>query len=236
MVITGGQGDLGLALCDIFLKQGAKIVLVCRNISPERMVQSDKVSYVQWDIQKDIGRKTDKIKECYNCFGDIDIWINNAGVISPNDLNGDFLHISEADYDLQQDVNFKSIFFITQGLSKVFIEKKKSGVIFNVLSIDGIRNTWQLYGLSKRKAIMFTETVANELCDYDIFVMGISPGGIYTRMIEKMISGDSLRRNDVPDRRIAERSEVAQCIAFMCQNRQIFNGHVLIFDGGDTLN
>lgn len=175
VVVTGGNGDIGRAIADRILMQGGKVVITGRK-NTGNVVADGRESFVCWDVS-DLSDRCDKIQECIRCFGKIDIWVNCAGCISRNDLHGDFLHATEEDWKLQMDVNAKALFFLTQTAAQYFKDAGIPGYIVQVLSIDGIRDTWQPYGISKRVAIRFTQEIARVLEPYGIKVSGVAPGG-----------------------------------------------------------
>ncbi len=237
VAITGGTGDIAGAAMERFRRSGARCILIGRNKAALQRLQSEQVKTVVWDIT-DLSIREEKIREAASCFGRIDIWVNNAGVISENDLMGDFWHAGETDWDTQMAVNAKALYFITQAVCRYFISENICGHIVQVLSINGIITTWQPYGQSKCLAINLTKGIAKEAARYGIIVNGVAPGGVATKMIEKKLTGEgkNLRNNYAPTRRYSTPEEVANAIWLLASDMAAQRiGDVVVLDGGVTL-
>lgn len=233
-LIIGGTGDIGNEIANRILMQGGNVVVTGR---AERLScsQEEKIKFIKWDISNLSNRKK-ILNKCVECFGKIDIWINCAGYISDNDLHGDFWHATEDDWDKQMTVNGKALYFLTQEAAKYFKESKTRGRIVQILSIGGIRDTWQPYGISKRVSTIFTEEIAKVLFSHGILVFGVAPGEVKTKMINGILHGKTYRKNGVPDRRLASKEEVANLVSFLVSGKaDCLSGRIIVCDGGDTL-
>lgn len=234
-VVTGGLGDIGRAVTARMLSSGARVVLIGRNAKKMESRLNEKVKYVEWDIT-DLSVIEDRMEKIIQCFGKVDIWVNNAGVISRNDLSGDFFHATQEDWDQQFQVNAKAMYFITQRVCRYYIENHIKGHIVQILSIDGIRNTWQIYGLSKRVGIGLTKGIAKIAAPYGIVINGVCPGGVATQMIaDRMIGPDNLRKDSVPSGRLSTPEEIANTVWFLAGDSGGQIGNIIVHDGGDTL-
>lgn len=83
VVITGGTGGIGMASANLFLAQGAKVVLVDNNeeaiIEARTKLINNNVSYYRADVSK----REDTIRflnHVLETFGKIDIFFANAGI------------------------------------------------------------------------------------------------------------------------------------------------------------
>ena len=74
------------------------------------------------------------VDACISQLGRIDILINNVGRSEP----GDPASMSEETWDLQIDVNLKSV-YLTCHLVLPVMTAQKSGAIVNIASIAGLR-------------------------------------------------------------------------------------------------
>lgn len=55
-------------------------------------------------------------------------------------------------------------------------------------------------------------------------------------MIEKVLHGTTLRNNSVPNRRIADKREIANVVCFLASGKaDPMNGNIIVCDGGHTL-
>ena len=143
--------------------------------------------------------------------------------------------MTEEQFDIVTDVNYKSVFNMTRHISGVMI-KQRSGRIINISSVAGVYgNAGQFnYSASKAGIIGMTLTCAKELGGRGITVNAIAPGFIQTPMTdvlsdelkEKMLESISLKRFGKPE-------DVAGAVSFLSGNDSSYiTGQVLIIDGG----
>ncbi len=125
-IITGGGTGIGRAIADDFAAHGARLVIACRSKDVgERTVNDLKklgteAIYIKTDISKPDECKR-LVKETLDNFGKIDILINNAG-ISTSFIP--FMEMSEDQFDLVVDTNFRGTFFLSQAAAKEMAKLK----------------------------------------------------------------------------------------------------------------
>jgi len=121
-------------------------------------------------------------------FGQIDIVVNNAGII----LKNAFWEITEEQWDRIIAVNLKSVFLSCQTAAS-YMRERRSGKIVNISSVAGKKGGGFLgntaYGTSKAGVIALTKGVARELGPYGVNVNAITPGFIETDMVKSMTDG-----------------------------------------------
>ncbi len=230
-VITGGTGEIGTAISERIIAGGGRCVCIGRTIPAQ---SRGGIQYIYWDLA-DLSDMEKKFEECLACFGRIDIWINNAGYISQNDLHGSFFEASFQDWEEQMQVNCKALFFLSQMAVRYFLKNKISGRIVQVLSIGGIINTWQPYGISKRAAMIFTNGLSNLLSDSNIRVFGVAPGHVYTKMICDMTAEENLSWRSSPNGRMATREEIANIVCYLAGGKMDGLCGLVVCDGGSSL-
>ncbi|HIN42006.1 MAG TPA: SDR family NAD(P)-dependent oxidoreductase, partial [Flavobacteriales bacterium] len=85
VVITGGTSGIGRALCDCFAKANYQIVLAARSVDKLKKVQKElsltgtQILVVKTDVRLEEDCKN-LAAETINCYGQIDVLINNAGI------------------------------------------------------------------------------------------------------------------------------------------------------------
>ena len=113
-----------------------------------------------------------KLEECETLvenvlsdFGSIDVLINDAGITKDNLL----MRMSEGDFDSVIEINLKSVFNMTQSMSKEFLKNRKDS-ISNMSSVVGVKgNAGQSnYAASKSGIIGFSKSITIELGSRDI--------------------------------------------------------------------
>ena len=137
-VITGGAGGIGKTTAKLFLKEGAKVILVdLMQESLEKTIDElqgyGSVTIVQADVSKeeDVARY---VKTAIDQHGTIDIFFNNAGI------EGKVAPITEQkveDFDKVINVNVRGVFLGLKHVLPVMI-KQSSGSIINTSSVAGL--------------------------------------------------------------------------------------------------
>lgn len=172
------------------------------------------------------------IKEIAKTVKDIDILVNNVGVVNNVKL---FQMMNIQEIREQFEVNFFSHLLITQLISRFMIRRRK-GSIINISSCAGIDgNTGMLDYVSSKAAIIgATKRLAIELGAYNIRVNSVAPGLTETEMGNKMdekLLEDMLRKLVI--KRKAKPEEIADAIVFFASDMSSFiTGQVMRVDGG----
>ena len=180
VVVTGGCSGIGTHIVNDLLVNGAKVIIY--DLNPNSLYEdNENVLVVQGNVLEptEIQNMIDKTLEK---FGRIDALVNDAAVTRVKLLvdyyNGDPVHEYNADdFDFILGVNAKGVFLTTQAVAKVMV-KQKSGVIVNITSEAGMEGSkgQSIYAASKGALNSFTLSWAKELGQYNIRVVGVSPG------------------------------------------------------------
>lgn len=225
-LITGGNGGIGFAIAESYIKSGCKVIIAgtnkeklqkcCESIGAE--CKFIVLNVLEVDIIPE------KITLAASLFPEnrIDILVNSAGIV----VQSDFLNISETEYDNIMDINAKGTFFMSQAVGKYMIKNRIKGHILNVTSSSALRPAWTPYQMSKWAIRGFTLGLADTLLPYGIIVNAIAPGPVATPMLGKN-EGESIYLADNPSGRFAVPSEIAALATFMVSDM----GNLIV---GDT--
>ncbi|HEX2865567.1 MAG TPA: 3-oxoacyl-ACP reductase family protein [Ignavibacteriales bacterium] len=237
VIVTGGTGAVGSALCDVLSREGASVAF---NYEKNK----DKALEVQSHIEEN-GRRAlafqcsvlDKegvaqmVKKTAEEFGKIDILVNNAGIVQVMP----FPLIEEEEWDLVMDVNVKGMFIVTKEVVRHMV-MQRSGVIINMGSIGGVRllEVPVHYAASKAAVGGFSIALAKELARYNIRVNTVVPGmlsgGVGLNVPEKQYNE---YMKYCAAARPGKPEEVAEYVAFLVSDRaQYINAQNLLIDGG----
>jgi NAD(P)-dependent dehydrogenase (short-subunit alcohol dehydrogenase family) len=178
VVITGGSRGLGLVLARVFAAEGARVVLLARDLGELDRARRDIEARGGWvltlrcDIRRrgDVRAAVDRIVE--ECRA-IDVLVNNAGVIQVGPLE----HMSEEDFENASATHFRGPLNLM--LEVVPIMRHRSfGRIVNIASIGGRVAVPHLapYCASKFALVGLSDAVRAELDEYGIRVTTVSPG------------------------------------------------------------
>ncbi len=238
IIITGSNRGIGKAILEVCSSFGANIFAHTRKQTEEFETLTkelkNKYNTKIYPIYFDISNREEirnGIKEINSYKIPIDGLINNAGSI----VNKSFLMTTIEDIQNQIDINFKSLFFISQAVSKMMIRNNK-GSIINMSSIAGRGGKYgkSAYGASKAAISSLTKTMAEELGIYGIRVNALAPGFIDTDMaknipqesIDETIKLSKLKRIGTP-------KEVANIAAFLCSDLSSYiTGEIINVSGG----
>jgi NAD(P)-dependent dehydrogenase (short-subunit alcohol dehydrogenase family) len=192
ILLTGGFQGLGLSLAQSIMRSGASLVICGRSKSNldqakkilERIgAQSQTLFVTQCDVTNqseiDILYSTTKSK-----IGNIDVLINNAGIIGPIDT---FLQIDPIDWLKVFDVNlFGSIRMIRkflpdmleQGYGKI-IQLSGGGATSPISGMTA-------YAASKTAIVRFIETISEEHKGSGVDFNSVAPGMMKTKLLDQM--------------------------------------------------
>lgn len=246
VLITGSSSGIGAGTAEFLSKLGASLVLIGRNEENLRKIEEKCIAVAPKNtpkplyIQADVTLELDVIRiidETIKHFGQLDVLINNAGIIGVGSIE----QTSLDQYDTIMNTNMRSIYHLTMLAVPHLI--KTQGNIVNVSSVNGIRafSGVLAYCVSKAALDQFTRCIALELALKKVRVNAVNPGVILTE-IHKRGGMDEQAYNAFLERskqthalgRPGEVSEVAAAIAFLaCNNSSGYiTGASLPVDGG----
>lgn len=251
-LITGSAQGIGKAIAIEMAKEGASLVLT--DIKEEKLretyekdiasiYKSENVvgCHLKLDVtnEEQIQETIDKIVKH---FGRIDILVNNAGVLSSYPI----VELEEKEWDRIININLKGTFLVTKTVLGDMMERKE-GCIINIASDSGITGKKYLshYCSSKFGMIGFTQSVANEVAEYNITVNAVCPGPTATeiyhtdREMQSKIRGiskeDIIREENktIPLGRPAQPNEIARLVVFLASDDNTYiTGEAINISGG----
>lgn len=120
------------------------------------------------------------LKTALDAFGQMDILINNAGILRDKTI----FNMEEADWDAVQAVHLKGHYCCSRPFARYLRESGRTGCrIINFSSVSGLYGNFGQanYGAAKAGIAGFSRVLAIELAKYGCTVNTISPGAL-TRM------------------------------------------------------
>ena len=236
-IITGSSRGLGQEMCVALAEAGANIVGVSSSSSKETKEKVEKIGKKFIEIQADL-TKTDKIEEIVNIakkeLGNIDILINNAGMIRRQDA----IEYSEENWDDTINLNLRTLFFLSQKVAQEFIKQKSGGKIINIASMLSFQGGIRVpaYTASKSAVMGLTRALANELSKYNINVNAIAPGYMATDNT-KQLRDDEKRSKEILDRipmgRWGTPKDLSGTAVFLSSSASDYiSGYTIAVDGG----
>lgn len=240
ILVTGGSSGIGADAARHLAKLGGKVVIVGRNKERLQAV-ADEIknsgSTTPLTITADVTKESKRIiDETIKHFGKLDILINNAGMMTEENIE----NITMEAFDKTIDVNLRSIVQLTQLAIPYLAETH--GNIINVSSTSGLKATPNLlsYCISKAGLDQFTKCVSLEVASKGIRVNSINPAAIRTPLYQSLgIDANAEQqlfdayKTRYPMGRIGEVSDTSAAIAYLASDSACFITGVLFpVDGG----
>lgn len=239
VIVTGGSGAIGSAICFRLATEGAKVFVAGRNKENlESVVNQIKNNNGNAEIlELDVTNYEDikiKFKKVYEQCGKIDILVNNAGGSARAKWNK-IINQDVDTIDNTLNVNLRGLILCCKEAGKYMVEKKY-GRIINIGSTVGVGGLsgFSEYCASKSGVIGFTKSLAMELAEYNITVNCISPGITNQILWDKVIDDIPSTKNYVG--RKGKTDDIANAVEFFCREESNYIiGQNLIVDGGRSL-
>jgi NAD(P)-dependent dehydrogenase (short-subunit alcohol dehydrogenase family) len=241
-LVTGGASGIGRASCLVFATEGAKVVVVDRDLEGGEktvaMVRDTgaEAIFVRCDVSN-TGEVEVLVKRTLEAYGRLDCAHNNAGIAGPMVRAAD---CSEQDWDEVIRVNLKGVWLCMRYQIAQMV-KQHSGVIVNTTSTAGLRGSRlaSAYAASSHGIVGLTKSAALEYIGEGIRINAVCPGIVDTPMIQRYITGDAKReaqfKTASPIGRMAAPDEIAKTVVWLCSDASSYvSGSVVIVDGGRT--
>ena len=245
-LVTGSTSGIGLAIAKALASEGAKLMINGFGDAEEIARECAELGaiYDSADMSKPAEIEA-MMKRCGAELGGPDIVVNNAGIqhVSPvEDFPPD-------KWDAIIAINLSSAFHTTR-LAVPSMKQKKWGRIINTASAHSLVASpfKSAYVAAKHGIAGLTKTVALETATSGITVNCISPGYVWTPLVEKQIPDTMKARNmtkeqvmdDVllagqPTKQFVTVEQVAALAVFLCREEaKSITGANLSMDGGWT--
>jgi NAD(P)-dependent dehydrogenase (short-subunit alcohol dehydrogenase family) len=172
-------------------------------------------------------------------LGHIDILVNNAGVYLEHPLTETNYRDWQSVWQQTLNVNLVGAANVAYCVARHMIERK-AGRIVNVTSRGAFRGepTATAYGASKAGLNAFSQSLAQHLAPYNIFVMAVAPGWVETDMTNAELGspgGEAIRQQS-PLNRVARPDEVAHTILFLAsEGAEFLTGSIVDINGASYL-
>lgn len=194
-IITGSSRGLGKKIAIELAKNGANVVInYYSNQAEADSTVNEIISYGGHAIaiKADVSKKehvTLLFDTAIDHFGQIDIVINNAGILVTKLLK-DF---TEEEFDHQFAINVKSVFLMMQQASEKLVQ---NGRIINISSSTTrlMMPTYAIYSATKSAVEQMTRIFAKEIATKGITVNSILPGPINTQLFLANKSDELINR------------------------------------------
>ena len=239
-IVTGGGKGIGAAIAKRFLEEEAAGVAilqrnleVAQNTADEMDPTGERVIAIKCDVANDEDCAK-AIETALAKFGRIDVLVNNAGVTRDRI----FHKMSDEEWYGVININLNGMYNMLKRVVPMMREQM-SGNIGNIGSTSMMGNPGQCnYSATKAAMQGVTRTLAKELGGKGVRVNCVAPGYIDTEMMravgEEKFNAAIARH---PMKRMADPSEIASIVAFLCtEDASWVTGQTIIASGGASTN
>jgi 2-hydroxycyclohexanecarboxyl-CoA dehydrogenase len=245
VLVTGGGGAIGAAICRRFAEAGAQLLVADRaRESAESVAREVKGKALVFDIAdySAAGRALGAIGEN---GGGIDVLVNNAGW----DRFQNFVDTNPADWDELIAINLRGPLNMHRLVLPQMLARtrkgEKAGRIVNISS-DAARvgsSGESVYAACKGGIVSFSKTLARELARSGITVNVVCPGPTDTPILRGFLGEgeagqkvhDALVRA-IPMKRVGQPADIPGIVAFLASDEAGYiTGQVISVSGGLTM-
>lgn len=244
-IITGGAGGIGRAAGQLFVAEGARVLLAdvdedaLRDAVAE--IGGNQVSYSVTDVT-DLEANEQMVVLAEERYGGVDVMLANAGIegqVRP------IVDYDVATFDRVLAVNVRGVWL---GLKAAIpaMQKRGGGSIVITSSTAGVSGSPGIsaYITSKHAVIGMMRTAALECAPMGIRVNTVNPSPVETRMMRSLEEGmapgagdqvQEMIRTRIPLQRYGEPDDIARVMLFLASDDSSFvTGSVYMADGGMT--
>lgn len=243
VVVTGGNGGIGLGMAAALAEAGADIAIWGTNEEKNERARREltdaygrRVEAWRCDVS-DEDAVVSTFAAVVESFGKVDSLIANAGIGG----GAPFPHMSLAEWRRVMAVNLDGAFLCFREASRHMVERGEGGSLVAVSSTSAIDGAprMQHYAASKAALLAMIRGLAVELARHGIRCNSLLPGWTDTDMMSLGRENEKFVRNTVgrtPVRRWGLPSDMGPAAVFLADPTNTFHtGDSVVVDGGYTI-
>jgi len=238
VLLTGAAGGIGREVARAFAATGARVAVADLADEKVKAVVTELDGGPHLPLAVDLRRLANHaglFDAVTGAFGGIDVLVCTAAVLVRRDSVEE---VTEADWDLQHDVNLKATFFLNQAAGKLMLAQGRGGRIINFTS----QGWWSggfggsvAYAASKGGIVSMTRGLARPYAKDGVTVNAVSPGAADTAMMRSGLTEEQLAGfvASIPLGRMAAPSELAGTVLFLASDHAAYiTGATINVSGG----
>lgn len=238
-LITGGGRGIGAATAELFVREGAAVVVCDLDEGPAREV-ADPLGESALAVACDVTRREDverAVGRALEAFGRLDILVCCAGITRDNLIH----KMSDDDWQSVLATHLTGSYLACQAAQRTMVPQRYGKIVL-LSSTSALGNRGQVnYSTAKAGLQGMARTLAIELGPFNINVNAVAPGFVETRMTEATadrlgVEWEEFKRRaseTIPLRRTGQPADIANLIAFLASDDAGFvSGQVIYARGG----
>lgn len=234
-LVTGSTRGLGRTIAEWLAKEGANIVVSGRGDEPvaESVAAIEALGVRALGIPADLSQVSEAHRlgeAALAAVPQLDILMNNAGM----SIRGNFWEVTDADWEYQVNVNYRSPYILAQYAARHMIERGIRGRIVNTSTIgaQACHKDAAVYDSAKGAVEVMTRNMAYELGPHGITVNCVAPGNIAERPGAPEAAWWPAAAARIPSGRVGRAEDIAAAVLFFCLPESEFtSGQTLLIDG-----
>lgn len=245
IVVTGGNGGIGLGMARALLASGAKVAIWGSN--PDKTAKArSQLADECGDAERvhafvcDVGDEAQveaSFAASVAALGRVDSCFANAGVSSKGTL---MTEMSLDEFRRVQRINVEGVFLTFRAAARHMVEHGQGGSLVATASTAAVegaaRNSH--YGASKGAVTAYVRAIAVELARYRIRANSILPGWIVTDMTERSVNNEKFAQAvmpRIPARRWGAIDDFGGIAVYLASDASTYTtGEQFLIDGGYT--
>lgn len=237
VIVTGGARGIGLAICQAFGLEGARVVIADVDLCAAQSLESElsskgcEVLVIEVDVT-DQPSVNAMVEKTLQVFGGVHVLVNNAGICPLTH----FEEISEKEWQQVMDVNLKGAFLCSQAVVGQ-MKAQSYGRIVSISSVAGKMGgvlTGAHYAASKAGLIALTFCIARTYVSNGITANAICPATVETDLTKAWTEEQRSRLvQTIPAGRFGCPGDVSRAVLFVSAPEAGFiTGEVIDVNGG----
>ena len=244
-IVTGGAAGIGRAICQLFAREGAKVVIgdidARGGQETADLITSagGSAAFIQTDVSQE-PQVQRLVETAVSRYGAVNVLVNDAAAF----VFGEVQDITDADWRRVLDVNVLGPSYTVKHILEPMTDAG-GGSIVNIASVSSFiaQPAFVPYNTSKGALLQLTRCLAMDLAPRNIRVNCVCPGAILTQATElhRQFTGEDRDKflSDAANsnfmKRFGQPEEIAYGALFLASDESSFmTGQPLIIDGGAT--
>lgn len=241
VIVTGGGGAIGSAICRRFASYGAHVGVFDKNLEGAKSVAAEISGFAAGVDIADYEAVGKAIAAFEAEVGPTDILVNNAGW----DRFANFVDTTPDLWDQLIAINLRGPLNMSHFVLKTMVARG-SGRIVNIASDAGRVGSSQeaVYSACKGGIIAFTKTVAREVARKGITLNAVCPGPTDTPLLAAVAGNDERGQkvraalvSAIPMKRVGQPDDIPGAVCFLASDDAAFiTGQTISVSGGLTMH